>query len=591
MRGGEFSIANIISYMAEEMGDDIYLFQQLKGEAPHPNIKIYHKRDVKFISYVMPYDVDIVLTWGSGLHIANALYNERKVPYIYNMRFWRDLFDDTMWHKYWIKKKIIDQPPGKKKEYLFKEASNIIVNSQYVQKVFKKFYNLNSYIVNPPVNPENIIPSLYEKKYITVVGDIPQSGHMLLYRLARLMPEENFWSIGINTAQDKIPSNVRVEKSFLQNRKDLYKYTKLMLCPRQYDETFGRVVLESMYNSTPVITSNSGSMGEITGNDLLCINNFNNNEKEWCSRIKEVLDDYDDIGEQLRIRASFEYDYKTICHSFRNTIKKTVDEVVDKQRHRFFVGTSFKSSVDISSVIFTYKRPEYLEEQVKAIRSQSVDTSEVIIGHLVNERTKDFDFSLGDKVIKFDYDPGFYAKFIVATAAQGRFVGIFDDDTIPGNKWYENCLNCYAKQKGIYGTFGMRLNGPSYNHHGNPRVGGWYSQSDYVVPVDSVGHCWFLPYHFLQYLFIEHPPFYNNAEDLFFSYVVQKYGKKGCFTPPHPKGDKSLWGSIKGEYGLDNKAISIRSIEEHRKLRDEMVKILIDRGWVPLFMRGEKCQD
>ena len=242
---------------------------------------------------------------------------------------------------------------------------------------------------------------------------------------------------------------------------------------------------------------------------------------------------------------------------------------------------------EISTVIFTYLRPDYFREQIEAIKNQTIFPKEIIVGHLVNDKTKDFDFSLVDKVIKFEFDPGFQAKFITALASQGKWLLILDDDTIPGKRWIENCLDCFKKKPGIYTPFGVRITNPSYR--GVYRLSGWDHNNEEIEEVDMAGHSWFFPFSYLHYMFMEHPLFYENAEDLWFSAQCQKHGNIEVYVPPHPEDDKEMWGSLKPEYGLDKKAISIRAYKEHNSLRDKMVAYLInEREWKPLFMRDGK---
>jgi len=236
-----------------------------------------------------------------------------------------------------------------------------------------------------------------------------------------------------------------------------------------------------------------------------------------------------------------------------------------------------KTSINISAIIFTYKRPIYFQEQLNAIRNQAISPTEIIVGHLANEKTKNFDFSKVDKIIKFEYDPGIYAKFITATAAKGNFIAIFDDDVIPGTQWLENCLNCFRKKEGLYGSFGGRLTRNSYK--GVQKFGGLRHKNDSIEEVDFIGQSWFFPFEYLHYFWKEKPPFYNNAEDIFFSYILQKYANIKSFITPYPKKDKDLWGSIHPEYGIDKNALFLRDRWEHNVLRNEIVRLLIERGW------------
>lgn len=246
-------------------------------------------------------------------------------------------------------------------------------------------------------------------------------------------------------------------------------------------------------------------------------------------------------------------------------------------KNQIFSYYSHKTFINISTILFTYKRPEYFREQLEAIKKQSIDTEEIIVGHLVNKKTKEFDFSGVDKIIKFEYDPGIYAKFIVATAAKGNYISIIDDDVIPGKLWFENCLNCFNEEKGLYGSFGGRLTKESYESV--KKFGGINYKSNQKEIVDFIGISWFFPFEYLSYMWREKPPFYSNAEDIFFSYLLQKYGSIKSYVTPYPKKNKDLWGSIRPELGLDSNAISLRSYRKHNYLRDKMVKTLIGRGW------------
>jgi GT2 family glycosyltransferase len=52
---------------------------------------------------------------------------------------------------------------------------------------------------------------------------------------------------------------------------------------------------------------------------------------------------------------------------------------------------------------------------------------------------------------------GVWARFAYALNASTEYVCIFDDDTIPGNRWLENCLNTIQTHNGLLGTAGIRF--------------------------------------------------------------------------------------------------------------------------------------
>ena len=243
--------------------------------------------------------------------------------------------------------------------------------------------------------------------------------------------------------------------------------------------------------------------------------------------------------------------------------------------------------VDISVIIQTYKRPQYLGEQLRAMKRQTIPPKEIIVSHIGNERSLDFDLQEIEKLVFFDFDFGTHCKFVAALSSASDFVAIFDDDTIPGEKWLENCYHSFMKQPGIYGTYGIRLSGDSYSRNSSVSYGGWIHNNEGIEEVDAIGQCWFLKYDYINFMFREELPHRDNGEDIFFSYSAQKYGQIKSYIPPHPKGSKEYWGSIKGkEYGTDKEALFLRDTDDHYNKRNGTVKELIDRGWKPLFMRG-----
>ena len=157
-----------------------------------------------------------------------------------------------------------------------------------------------------------------------------------------------------------------------------------------------------------------------------------------------------------------------------------------------------------------------------------------------------------------------WARFYFALTANNTYVVVFDDDTIPGRKWLENCLETMKTHEGLLGTVGALYLNPlppehsSYFEHyvrfGWPELG----NNDKPVEVDWLGHSWFFKKEWLSHLVRELPdPKYNICgEDMHFSYMLQKYAGIKTFVPPHPRDDKEMWGSLKGgTYGGDDKSL------------------------------------
>jgi hypothetical protein len=139
---------------------------------------------------------------------------------------------------------------------------------------------------------------------------------------------------------------------------------------------------------------------------------------------------------------------------------------------------------------------------------------------------------------------------------------VFDDDTIPGNRWFENCINTMnSVGTGVLGTCGMIFKpGDVYDHI--KRVG-WVDPNSETVEVDAVCHSWFFKRDtFVTYIndLPNTEQFKIFGEDMHLSHTHQKMKKIKTYVPPHPKDKKELWGSDydKGwAYGTESCAISV----------------------------------
>jgi len=239
---------------------------------------------------------------------------------------------------------------------------------------------------------------------------------------------------------------------------------------------------------------------------------------------------------------------------------------------------------DITVILNCYRRPEYLEEQIASLRGQSVKPKEIWIWVNYHDDNKNIDFDSFnvDKVIKNDHNWKFYGRFSAALLVKTKYVALFDDDTIPGCRWFENCINTMVTHPGILGGVGVKLREDRY--FGHLRTG-WSNPNQDVEQVDLVGHAWFMERSSVIDLWRELPYCWDNGEDIQLSYLAQKYSGTKTYVPPHPPDDLELFSSIKGlQYGVDEKATSRPTNHQvFYSQRDLCVKNAIQNGWKPLF--------
>jgi SAM-dependent methyltransferase len=252
----------------------------------------------------------------------------------------------------------------------------------------------------------------------------------------------------------------------------------------------------------------------------------------------------------------------------------------------------------VTAVLNGFRRPRNLNEQVVALQAQTIPPAEILVWQ---NATDSIDVEQNTavanhaKVARCNANFGVWARFAYALNAKSEYVCVFDDDTIPGSMWFENCVTSMANREALYGTIGLLYVNPppadsaecSY-FAGMTKIG-WYpagSCDNTTTLVDFVGHAWFFKREWLSAFWRElHPEVSLCGEDMHFSFMLQKYLGIPTAVPPHPVENKKLWGSIKGEIGRDENSLWEKNPTDaiaQSPFRDSMNTFFVEqrrRGW------------
>jgi len=216
---------------------------------------------------------------------------------------------------------------------------------------------------------------------------------------------------------------------------------------------------------------------------------------------------------------------------------------------------------NISVVLNAYRRTKYLSTQLQAIELQTIKPTEILLWHNAGE---DIDPRLCRRVVvaSCNHNLGVWARFAYALNAKGDYICLLDDDTIPGIRWFENCLRTMKTHEGLLGTRGVRF--LAKGRYTPIEDVGWRFPNEQVERVDIVGHSWFFKREWLSTFWRELPPDKHSlfvGEDMHFSYTLQKFLGLSTYVPPHPKSDLELWGSLPefgNKFGQEGIAISMQ---------------------------------
>lgn len=211
------------------------------------------------------------------------------------------------------------------------------------------------------------------------------------------------------------------------------------------------------------------------------------------------------------------------------------------------------SNPTIACLLSTHRRLKYLDEQIAAVRGQTVRPAEIRVWHDGPEPLPKLN---GIVAVQASKSLGVWPRFLHCLELDAEFVCIFDDDTIPGRRWLENCLATFERTRGLIGTVGVRF--PRGTRDGMTRWG-WPRPGEHEVEVDICGHSWFLPRDWLwAFAAEERPPqrYRTCGEDYHLSMSLQRKLRVRSYAAPHPRRHRDLWGSRKGhEYGCDDKSL------------------------------------
>lgn len=196
-------------------------------------------------------------------------------------------------------------------------------------------------------------------------------------------------------------------------------------------------------------------------------------------------------------------------------------------------------------VLNVYRRGRYFRDQVDAVRQQTVAPSEIFVWQ--NGLNFDVPRDLRRQVTlaQCERNLGVWARLAYALNLRTEFICMLDDDTIPGRRWFENCLQTMSTHEGLLGARGLRFwSSSSYFKFDEF---GWAAPNATVEQVDIVGHAWFFKADWLRSFWSIERGLEGDSrvgEDIHFSFALQQHLKLNTYVPPHPIDEPELWGSL-----------------------------------------------
>jgi GT2 family glycosyltransferase len=230
----------------------------------------------------------------------------------------------------------------------------------------------------------------------------------------------------------------------------------------------------------------------------------------------------------------------------------------------------------IATIIQTFKRKDYLKEQIAAVKSQTVKSDEIIIVH--NEGDVKIKFPKVDRYFYANPNHFFHYRYSIALLLEADYISMLDDDTILQPNWYKNCLETIKQYNCICVSNGRIVDRKNRRQFGM----GWGVPNEIPMKVDFGGHSLFFKKEVLKYMWQDEIMNYQNGEDIMLSANAQIYGGIQTYVPPHPKDDLSQWGSHPekaAKYGSDPVSSWLVRREVHTLERQKLFDQYVEKGW------------
>jgi len=155
--------------------------------------------------------------------------------------------------------------------FVIPDALHPIANSPFTASHIAQFTRNEVGVVLPFIALDKYRVTKRDRQYITFINPIPEKGVDVAIEIAHRLPDERFLFVkgnwGSYSASSieafmkpiyKLP-NVEVW-NHQRDMRQVYAVTDILLVPSQFDETFGRVIVEAQVNGIPVVAANVGGI-------------------------------------------------------------------------------------------------------------------------------------------------------------------------------------------------------------------------------------------------------------------------------------------------------------------------------------------
>ncbi|MEN7536253.1 glycosyltransferase [Aurantiacibacter flavus] len=170
-----------------------------------------------------------------------------------------------------------------------------VANSQFTAAAYREKFRADCSVIHPLIDPGQY---LVEETGGNVVFINPSrvKGLDIALEVAALLPDIPFifqeaWPL---TPEERASLNKRIEnldnitlRPTTQDMRDVYREARILLCPSQWNEGYGRIASEAQFSGIPVVGSDRGGLPEAIGDGGVVISH-EAHASVWADQIREL---------------------------------------------------------------------------------------------------------------------------------------------------------------------------------------------------------------------------------------------------------------------------------------------------------------
>jgi len=187
-----------------------------------------------------------------------------------------------------------------------KKTTKPIANSEYVAKRLEKDFGVSSEVIYPPIKLNEYKVEYNINGSIGMVGPRNMDkGADIFFDIVEALPSESFISAG-NFRDKKLEKRANsldnlTHLGYIDDMREFYKKTKIVVVPSRWNEAFGRAAAEPMVSGIPCVVSNRGGLPEVVGDTGEIVSDIESTDA-WINAIGKAIETHEPKAQKERVK-------------------------------------------------------------------------------------------------------------------------------------------------------------------------------------------------------------------------------------------------------------------------------------------------